>query len=66
MDNKQRADVAKFIITEHARRCSNLNDDDKAQLGDLLTNLMHFAKKEELDFEKVLSVARMHFENESN
>jgi hypothetical protein len=44
----------------------NAGEDDQTIMGDLVADLMHFADRNNIDFEKVLRGARMHYEEETS
>jgi hypothetical protein len=59
--NNQHAACADAAIRNF---CKDTGCDLEDSLGDLLCDLMHWAKRERLDFELVLDQARSHFEAE--
>ena len=63
-DNDKRAQVAKDVL-EHMSDTMGDNGDLGDNLTDLLTNLMHLAEREGLDFNNHLHRARNHYEAES-
>lgn len=60
-DNEQRAGWAQTAVDAFQAVCRT--DDDSA-LGDLMANLLHLARAQGLDPERVIDTARMHFEAE--
>ena len=58
LTNRDRAERAAAALDEYG------NDDPGADLRDLLTDLIHFAHRTSVDFERGLQMARVHFEEE--
>ncbi len=58
--NGDRAKKAEYALTAHR----GIDQPDEADLQDLLTNLMHLAHRDNLDFETYLDGARRCFEEE--
>ena len=65
--NEQRAAWAAHAIAEYSagkEGPGGLYDDPDAVLTDLLCDLMHHARSAQIDFEKCLRAAQMHYEAE--
>lgn len=53
-----------FVFNEYAKRWEGDHTDPETALGDLLADLMHFAKKYDLDFDVAVDNGRYHFDDE--
>jgi len=58
--NQERAEKARYALYPYFEA----DPDELANLTDLLTDLMHYSKLAELDFESAMRIAEMHFEEE--
>lgn len=72
MTNRRRADAAERALSEftfetYGRRYAYQlpKEDRESALADLLCDLMHFARREEFDFDDNLALAKDHYEVES-
>lgn len=63
--NSQKADAAAALAETHADATGNINDSMDAWLGDLLTDIQHLCKREEIDFAQVVRVSEMNFQAEA-
>jgi Tfp pilus assembly protein PilO len=54
------ARFAETALKAHAKETGNLSEPMETRIMDLLTDLMHLAKKRGLDFDSVAQQARVH------
>ena len=66
MNNEVRAKAGEAAVLAHIEAKSGENDCHQTALGDLLADLMHFAKANDLDFYNALTNGTMHFEAEED
>lgn len=57
--NKQRCGTVNTILA-----CSYDSGDQRSSIIDLLTDLRHLCKRDDIDFEKVLLMSEIHFHDE--
>lgn len=62
---KARANWALSAVNVYARESGADEEELVVQVIDLITNLQHLCRREELDFDEVLRAARVHYEEES-
>lgn len=65
MDNDSRAERARVALDEY-NEAKGEDEPLEDVLGDLLTDMMHLCKREEIDFWEKLQTAQMHFNEERN
>jgi hypothetical protein len=65
--NEERADRINTVMQAYCLTLESRDfDGDEDDVKDMLTDLMHFCERMEIDFEENLRVARNNFEHERN
>ena len=62
--NKKRAERAESLIKAYDRSMDNLGEIDKYLVADVLADLMHFCRANDIDIEGVVERAFLHFHEE--
>lgn len=63
--NKSRANWAEAAVRAYAREIDALDEELAVVMMDLICNLQHLCRREEISFDEVLHGGRMHFEEET-
>lgn len=64
--NMERAERAESALAVHVASTNNFNEPDKDQIVDLLTDLLHYAKRKRVDIDDVMFRARNHYDTEAS
>lgn len=63
-DNRDRAAVAERVLEWYRKEKDDREEHDEADFRDLLSDMMHWAKREGINFEEELSIAKMNYNAE--
>lgn len=62
--NQQRAEMAYRALNKFSVLTGVEGEEDETQISDLLSDLMHYADEQGVDFDDCIEVAKRHYDNE--